>query len=456
MKVKRCNSRTGNASWAVGYLLRKDETGLIFMTDIMQDPAFRDEISELMQQQKDALYSGKMRMTWDLLDKRKALIANAESADFYGRPEVATLEKLVHDMDTTMQFTKAGKHFRLMIEPIKLPDAPDPNAAKNIINAVKAVRDMFPQNLPALFTLHTGGEKRGKPLSIEEALEIHWNSDPTQRSNIHIQGLIGSKPFANEKWGSPYKPLSPKDDEQDLFYKLSDKVEDTVAEIMGTKFNKHFTRVTDEEGVTHRVALDPHRPIVERRTEAGARIVAMHPGDTFLRIPLEALDPDLRKEISQRQAQLQYDREMKDPVRKEEFQKNKAFQRSMNLQLEATLEIYDVFRTEDWSSPNWYQSAASLENRAERIQDKSATKAQKTEQRLQKTNEYLKSKNTDFMDFTDYTEHQDKKRELAEAEVQELLRRRDAITTSEELKTEAESMKRRERRQDLQKKFLGR
>ena len=57
MKILRCSSSTGNASWAVGYLLRKEETGIVETTEIMQDAAFREAIQLLLdehQQQFEA------------------------------------------------------------------------------------------------------------------------------------------------------------------------------------------------------------------------------------------------------------------------------------------------------------------------------------------------------------------------------------------------------------------
>jgi len=304
MKLMRCNSSTGNASWAVGYLLRQEETGIIMTTDIMQDEDFGVAIKQLQADQNDAFYGGKMRMSLELRQRRTELLESAsENFQFCGTRDVRNLASLIHDMDLTMMFNREGRHFKMMTEPIPLPDADDPEAVAKILRSAEAVRDLFPKHLPGIITIHTKGDKT--PISIEEAVRL--------RKNIHIQALLATKTFENGAWSSPYQPLAPKKGDDHLIAELAEKVEQAVTDVMGKSFKKHTQVVIEDNGTRSRVAVDPNRPLRAEYSAAAAAIIGRHTNEQLHNLPLESIkNPCVRQEIRQVLAIDDYDRKQRE------------------------------------------------------------------------------------------------------------------------------------------------
>ncbi len=314
MKLAPCKSNEGSASWAVSYLLRKDETGLIFTTKIMQDPTFKDAITELLHAQKRNFFGGKIRMSPDLWDRRNELI-QTNSAPFHcvGTREVKSLGKLIRDMDTTMQFQEKGCHFRLFIEPLKLPDISDPDGVAKVLKSVEAVRDLFPENLPAVFTLHTGGDKNaGQSFTIEEAIRL--------QKNVHIQGLIATKPWKGidysvqspwiTGWDSPVGMVAPKKGHEQLIGDLAELVEKTTTAVIGTAFKKHTMLIEQDDSTKLRVAIDPDRPLRTFHTSAAAKFMRRYSNEQLHNIPLDSIrNPRVREEVRQVLAIDSYDRQ---------------------------------------------------------------------------------------------------------------------------------------------------
>ena len=320
MKIMRCSSSTGNASWAIGYLLRKEETGIIETTEIMQDAAFREAIQLLLeehQQQFEATEathyqnmattdfqpsgSKKVQQNRDRIKRHHDLLEQ-RSGNFKwgGRDEIRDLARLVHDADLTLQYKTEGKHFKLIMEPIPLPEADDPDAVEKVMNALKAVRDIFPKTLPAVFTIHTKGDSI--PISIEDAVRL--------RKNIHIQGLIATKTFEDGKWSSPYEPVAPKKGDDHRISELAEQVENAVTAAIGKSFTKHTQVVIDDTGTRTRVAIDPDRPKRDQFTKAAAAIIGRHTNAQLRNLPLESIPDDfVRNEIRQVLAIDKYDQD---------------------------------------------------------------------------------------------------------------------------------------------------
>ena len=323
MKIMRCSSSTGNASWAVGYLLRKEETGIIETTEIMQDAAFREAIQQLLEEHQqqfeasEAIHyqniaandfqpseSKKVQQNRDRIKRHHDLLEQ-RSGNFKwgGRDEIRDLAKLVHDADLTLQYKTEGKHFKLIMEPIPLPEADDPDdpdAVEKVLNALKAVRDIFPKTLPAVFTIHTKGDRI--PISIEDAVRL--------RKNIHIQGLIGTKTFEDGKWNSPYEPVAPKKGDDHRISELAEQVENAVTAAIGKSFTKHTQVVIDDTGTRTRVAIDPDRPKRDHFTKAAAAIIGRHTNAQLRNLPLESIaDAFVRNEIRQVLAIDRYDQD---------------------------------------------------------------------------------------------------------------------------------------------------
>ena len=320
MKIMRCSSSSGNASWAVGYLLRKEETGIIETTEIMQDAAFREAIQLLLeehQQQFDATEaihyqnmaandfqpseSKKVQQNRDRIKRHHDLLEQ-RSGNFKwgGRDEIRDLAKLVHDADLTLQYKTEGKHFKLIMEPIPLPEADDPDAVEKVMNALKAVRDIFPKTLPAVFTIHTKGDRI--PVSIEDAVRL--------RKNIHVQGLISTKTFEDGKWSSPYEPVAPKKGDDHRISELAEQVENAVTAAIGKSFTKHTQVVIDDTGTRTRVPIDPDRPKRDQFTKAAAAIIGRHTNAQLRNLPLESIaDAFVRDEIRQALAIDKYDQD---------------------------------------------------------------------------------------------------------------------------------------------------
>lgn len=313
MKLAPCKSNEGSASWAVSYLLRKDETGLVFATEIMNDQSFKQGIANLLKEQKKDFYNSNIRMSPELRDRRGELLkANAAPFHCVGTRQVKALGKLIRDMDTTMQFQEKGHHFRLFIEPIKLPDAADPDGVAKVMKAVEAVRDLFPENLPALFTLHTGGNKLSdETFTIEEAIQ--------QRKNIHIQGLIATKPWLgidytarspwNSGWDKPFEMVAPKKGNERRIGELAALVEKSTTAAIGTSFTKH-TRVIQQQESQVRVAIDPDRPLRTLFTSAAATFMRRYSNEQLHNLPLESIrNPRVREEVRQVLAIDTYDKQ---------------------------------------------------------------------------------------------------------------------------------------------------
>lgn len=320
MKIMRCSSSTGNASWAVGYLLRKEETGIVETTEIMQDAAFREAIQLLLeehQQQFEATEathyqnmaatdfqpsgSKKVQQNRDRIKRHHDLLEQ-RSGNFKwgGRDEIRDLAKLVHDADLTLQYKTEGKHFKLIMEPIPLPEADDPDAVEKVMNALKAVRDIFPKTLPAVFTIHTKGDRI--PVSIEDAVRL--------RKNIHVQGLISTKTFEDGKWSSPYEPVAPKKGDDHRISELAEHVENAVTAAIGKSFTKHTQVVIDDTGTRTRVPIDPNRPKRDQFTKAAAAIIGRHTNAQLRNLPLESIaDAFVRNEIRQVLAIDRYDQD---------------------------------------------------------------------------------------------------------------------------------------------------
>jgi hypothetical protein len=327
MKLAPCKSNEGSASWAVSYLLRKDETGLIVTTKIMQDPSFKNEINDLLHAQKRHFLSGKIRMHPDLRDRRNELIqANAAPFHCVGTRKVKALGKLIRDMDTTLQFQEKGCYFRLFIEPLKLPDINDPDGVAKVMKSVEAVRDLFPANLPAVFTLHTGGDKNAREsFTIEEAIRL--------RKNIHIQGLIATKPWKGidysipspwtSGWDSPASMVAPKKGHEQLVGDLATLVEKTTTAVIGTAFKKHTMVIEQDDSTKVRVALDPDRPLRTSHTAAAAKFMRRYSNEQLHNIPLDSIrSPRVREEVRQVLAIDSYDkRKAMDSGRTREDQK---------------------------------------------------------------------------------------------------------------------------------------
>jgi len=314
MKLAPCKSNEGSASWAVSYLLRKDETGLIVTTKIMQDPTFKAAITDLLTAQKRHFFGGKIRMSPDLRDRRNELI-QANSAPFHcvGTREVKALGKLIRDMDTTMQFQEKGCHFRMFIEPLKLPDVSDPDGVAKVLKSVEAVRDLFPENLPAVFTLHTGGDKNaGQSFTIEEAIRL--------QKNVHIQGLIATKPWKGidysvqspwiTGWDSPVGMIAPKKGHEQLIGDLAELVEKTTTAVIGSAFKKHTIVIEQDDSTKLRVAIDPDRPLRTFHTSAAAKFMRRYSNEQLHNIPLDSIrNPRVREEVRQVLAIDSYDRQ---------------------------------------------------------------------------------------------------------------------------------------------------
>jgi len=320
VKIMRCSSSTGNASWAVGYLLRKEETGIVETTEIMQDAVFREAIQLLLeehQQQFDATEathyqnmaatdfqpseSKKVQQNRDRIKRHHDLLEQ-RSGNFKwgGRDEIRDLAKLVHDVDLTLQYKTEGKHFKLIMEPIPLPEADDPDAVEKVMNALKAVRDIFPKTLPAIFTIHTKGDRI--PISIEDAVRL--------RKNIHIQGLIATKTFEDGKWSGPYEPVAPKKGDDHRISELAEQVENAVTAAIGKSFTKHSQIVIDDTGTRTRVPIDPDRPKRDHFTKAAAAIIGRHTNSQLRNLPLESIaDAFVRNEIRQVLAIDRYDQD---------------------------------------------------------------------------------------------------------------------------------------------------
>jgi hypothetical protein len=320
VKIMRCSSSTGNASWAVGYLLRKEETGIVETTEIMQDAAFREAIQLLLeehQQQFEATEathyqnmaandfqpseSKKVQQNRDRIKRHHDLLEQRSSNfKWGGRDEIRALAKLVHDADLTLQYKTEGKHFKMIMEPIPLPEADDPDAVEKVMNALKAVRDIFPKTLPAVFTIHTKGDRI--PVSIEDAVRL--------RKNIHIQGLIGTKTFEDGKWSSPYEPVAPKKGDDHRISELAEQVENAVTAAIGKSFTKHSQIVIDDTGTRTRVAIDPDRPKRDQFTKAAAAIIGRHTNAQLRNLPLESIaNAFVRNEIRQVLAIDKYDQD---------------------------------------------------------------------------------------------------------------------------------------------------
>ncbi len=320
MKIMRCSSSTGNASWAVGYLLRKEETGIIETTEIMQGAAFREAIQLLLvehQQQFEATElahyqnmaatdflpseSKKVQQNRDRIKRHHDLLEQrSDNFKWGGRDEIRDLANLVHDADLTLQYKTEGKHFKLIMEPIPLPEADDPDAVEKVMNALKAVRDIFPKALPAVFTIHTKGDRI--PVSIEDAVRL--------RKNIHIQGLIATKTFEDGKWSGPYEPVAPKKGDDHRISELAEQVENAVTAAIGKSFTKHSQVVIDDTGTRTRVAIDPDRPKRDQFTKAAAAIIGRHTNAQLRNLPLESIpDAFVRNEIRQVLAIDKYDKD---------------------------------------------------------------------------------------------------------------------------------------------------
>ena len=289
-------------------------------TEIMQDAAFREAIQLLLeehQQQFDATEathyqnmaandfqpseSKKVQQNRDRIRRHHDLLEQ-RSGNFKwgGRDEIRDLAKLVHDADLTLQYKTEGKHFKLIMEPIPLTEADDPDAVEKVMNALKAVRDIFPKTLPAIFTIHTKGDRI--PISIEDAVRL--------RKNIHIQGLISTKTFEDGKWSSPYEPVAPKKGDDRRISELAEQVENAVTASIGRSFTRHTQVVIDDTGTRTRVAIDQDRPKRDHFTKAAAAIIGRHTNAQLRNLPLESIaDAFVRNEIRQVLAIDKYDQD---------------------------------------------------------------------------------------------------------------------------------------------------
>ncbi|MEI6305636.1 MAG: hypothetical protein WCP33_02340 [Deltaproteobacteria bacterium] len=267
-----------------------------------------------MNAQKKAFLGGKIRMTDDELVARRMALLDRHSERFIcvGSREVRKLANLFRDMELTMQFQKAGDHFRLGIEPLPLPDVNDPDGPDRILKAAAAIRDLFPKNLPGLFTIHTKGNRLLKEkIEIEEAIR--------RRTDLHVQLLVATKPWKGIEtdktqwtsgWDSPCEMVAPKKGNEHLTGQLAEKVAVAAADVIGKSFRKHTVTERQEDGTTVRVAVDPKRPVRTLHTEKGAAFIGKYTNEQLHMVPLESImNPRIREEVRQVKVIDLYDRQ---------------------------------------------------------------------------------------------------------------------------------------------------
>lgn len=308
MKIDRGTENYESLAGYVGYLLRAEETGIIVTSEIMQDATFQQQITDLLDAQRTAFYGRKIRMSEELQDRREEILDNIKKPfHAIGSSEVQKIAKIFHQLDASAKFQRQGKHFKAMIEPLPLPDVDDPEAVQKVIRAVEAIRDCFPKDLPALFTLHIKGES--KKLSIEDAIRL--------RKPIHAQCILATKHWTgltegskawDSGWGKVCEDVAPKKGNEHKLSEMSDRVRLVASEIIGNSF-KQRTVVKEVDGKKVRQAIDPDRPKRTLYTKEGARFIGRHTSDQLLRMPLESIfSPVIREEVRQVVAQAKYDR----------------------------------------------------------------------------------------------------------------------------------------------------
>ena len=178
MKIRVLNAnKCGNASGLAAYMLRDTETQVCASSAIMDDPVFRVQLDELLAVQKMAFTS---KFPEEAVEKWRArqisesdsrkVITNRErilGRDAVFKQRMPNLRKtmpehirntiyLVHRISQTQQYTnpttaRTGRDF---LRPL-------PNSAtdEQILDALRAVRDLVPANVPAFFTIHTDKNK---------------------------------------------------------------------------------------------------------------------------------------------------------------------------------------------------------------------------------------------------------------------------------------------------------
>ena len=236
MKLQGCKTEFGNASQFIGYLMRAGESGLLCVSEIMQDKDFQRDVVSLQRQQKtDFLTQFGGKLEWwqnrQLTEKdsskvhsnKARILARAAMIEDKGlhrtcrRTEDHTkMQQVVHSISLTQKFHQtaamtSGKEF---IEPLPRSLLTDPAGAEKITAAVLAVRDCFPSALPVVLTVHF--DKKG--------------------NNPHIQGWLSEKAWNSSSgtWDKPHEMLDTPAGLQKLWVDVAEAVKTAT----GTSFNR--------------------------------------------------------------------------------------------------------------------------------------------------------------------------------------------------------------------------
>lgn len=171
-----------NSSALVAYYLRTTETGWYATTEVMKDVQFREAMGQMVEskasvmQAKVAKYGASSKAV--PIEDRLACLRKRVPKPFGGDVSAKQLVQTVHKAGLSLLLdrvdARTGQAFQ-----VQLPNA----SAANVELIAKAIRDLFPNNVPMMLTVHTGDKNK----------------------NLHLQGWFCDRAWDADKhdWTSP-------------------------------------------------------------------------------------------------------------------------------------------------------------------------------------------------------------------------------------------------------------
>jgi hypothetical protein len=191
MDIKPISGRS--SSPIIAYYLRGSETGFFVATDALLNAATTREIELLLESQRME-YVSKTRqslMKKHLVAERREILdskSNRVRGSYPNSDNANELARRVHVISQTMLYerpnAKTGCMFRLSL--------PNETTKEQTLDIIRTIRNHFPANVPAMFTVHYGG--RGE--------------DGKTDKNLHLQGWFSVKPWESCGWGAPLKEFT--------------------------------------------------------------------------------------------------------------------------------------------------------------------------------------------------------------------------------------------------------
>jgi hypothetical protein len=191
MDIKPISGRS--SSPIIAYYLRGSETGFFVATDALLNAATTREIELLLESQRME-YVSKTRqslMKKHLVAERREILdskSNRVRGSYPNSDNANELARRVHVISQTMLYerpnAKTGCMFRLSL--------PNETTKEQTLDIIRTIRNHFPANVPAMFTVHYGG--RGE--------------DGKTDKNLHLQGWFSVKPWESCGWGASLKEFT--------------------------------------------------------------------------------------------------------------------------------------------------------------------------------------------------------------------------------------------------------